>query len=39
MQQFMKQEFEDLEELKTAINDYNRLKVTITRKNGRIRTF
>ena len=38
IQKIMKNEFEDLTEPMSTINDYNHLKVIITRKNGRVRT-
>ncbi len=39
MQKIANQEVEDLQELMSNINDYNKLKVIITRRNGRMRTF
>lgn len=38
MQEFQQEENGDLEELKTIINDYNKLKATLTNKIGRIRS-
>jgi len=38
MNNFTKEEESDLEELKSTINDYNKLKVNLTNKIGRIRS-
>jgi DNA primase len=38
MNNFTKEEENDLEELKSTINDYNKLKVSLTNKIGRIRS-
>jgi DNA primase len=38
MESFNKEEENDLEELKSTINDYNKLKVSLTNKIGRIRS-
>ena len=38
MNNFTKEEESDLEELKSTINDYNKLKVSLTNKIGRIRS-
>jgi len=38
MSNFTKEEENDLEELKSTINDYNKLKVSLTNKIGRIRS-
>ncbi|MDI9257801.1 DNA primase [Flavobacterium sedimenticola] len=38
MQQFNSEIPDDLEEIKTTINDYNKLKVSLTNKIGRIRS-
>ena len=38
MNSFNNEEENDLEELKSTINDYNKLKVNLTNKIGRIRS-
>jgi DNA primase len=38
MNNFTKEEESDLDELKSTINDYNKLKVSLTNKIGRIRS-
>jgi DNA primase len=38
MKEFQQDSSNDLEEIKTIINDYNKLKVTLTNKIGRIRS-
>jgi DNA primase len=38
MQSYSSEEENDLQELMTTINDYNKLKVNLTNKIGRIRS-